>query len=223
MDDAALDVAHHRTALRGLARINALSQVDRPVWRKLVALASTLKRPLRVLDVATGSGDLLIRIAARAQRAGLSLDLHACDISDVALAEAQAAASVRGVSITTHRLNVLVDSLPGGFDLAHCALFLHHLDPPQVEVVLANMAGAASAVLVQDLRRTRLGLGLAWVVPRLLTTSRVVHIDAVRSVHAAYTIEEMSDMARRAGLDDARIARCWPERMVLSWDEESTR
>ena len=220
MDDPKLDIHQHCSALRGLSRINKLSQVHRHLWRRVRALAAARSHPVRVLDVAAGSGDLLVRIGRLAQRAGISLDLHACDISTTALSEAQIAAQSHGLSITTHQLDATLHALPAGFDLAHCGLFLHHLDPAQVELVLRQLGAAATSVLVQDLRRSRTGLALAHLVPRLLTSSSIVHTDAVRSVHGAYTIEEMADMARRAGLDDARVVPCFPQRLIVSWERK---
>ncbi len=223
MDDPGLDLAEHRRALRGLARLNRVAAVDRAVWRVIVPRARRAGCPLRFLDVATGSGDLPLRLAARAAREGLALDLHVCDVSAVALGCASAAADRAGVKLTVHRANVVAAPLPtppdgGAFDVAHCGLFLHHLDPPDVRTVLARMADAAHMVIVQDLRRTRLGLALAWAASRLLTRSRVVHIDGPRSVRAAYTIAEMTDMARRAGLTTARVTPTHPQRQLLVWE-----
>lgn len=221
MDDDALDEHAHRRALLGLARINAISGIDRHLWRRAAGLARALGRNVRVLDVAAGSGDVLIRVAERAREAGIGLEAHACDISPVALDEARRKAALRGVTLTTHLTDVIHTRLPGGFDIAYCGLFLHHLDEPQVEIVLRQMVDAANSVLVQDLRRNYLGLGLATVVPRLLTRSRIVHIDAVRSVHAAFTVEEIRTLAHRAGLNGARVQCCWPQRLVVSWERAS--
>jgi hypothetical protein len=72
-------------------------------------------------------------------------------------------------------------------------------------------------VIVSDLRRTRTGFYLAYIASRLLTRSDVVHVDALRSVRAAYTLDELRELAREAGLTGARIAARWPQRQVLEW------
>jgi hypothetical protein len=72
--------------------------------------------------------------------------------------------------------------------------------------------------LVSDLRRCGYGLALAYVASRVLTRCDVVHIDAVKSVRAAFTQNELAQMAAEAGLDQAQIARRWPARMLLLWD-----
>jgi methylase of polypeptide subunit release factors len=55
------------------------------LWKDVRAVARRTKE-LRVLDVATGSGDVAIGLAKRARAAGVRLDVHATDISEVALA-----------------------------------------------------------------------------------------------------------------------------------------
>src|SRR2546423_3850622 len=112
MDQPDLDVARHVAALRGLARINWVSGSDRILWPPLAALAQTLGgRPLRVLDVATGAGDVPIRLARRARRAGVTLDLAACDRSPTALDHARRAADAQGVPIRFFEIDALADPL----------------------------------------------------------------------------------------------------------------
>jgi 2-polyprenyl-3-methyl-5-hydroxy-6-metoxy-1,4-benzoquinol methylase len=217
MDDPALDAGEHRAALRELARLNRVTRVEGLVWAEIRPLAQQLSRPLTVLDVATGSADLLVQLASRAKAEGLKLELCGCDMSDVALEAARASMKAAGAEVSLLRLDVLTEPLPAGFDVAHCGLFLHHFDPPEVEHILQRMSQAASTVIVQDLRRSRLGLAMAWAVPRVLSRSKVVQIDAVRSVQGAYTIEEMRGMAERAGLAGADVRTAFPERQLLVW------
>ena len=99
-----------------------------------------------------------------------------------------------------------------------CSLFLHHLAEDEAVQVLRSMAQAARhQVLVSDLRRSRLGWWLAWVGTRMLTMSPVVHFDGPVSVAAAFTCAELKNLADRAGLQDARVVRCWPSRMFFTW------
>jgi hypothetical protein len=79
------------------------------------------------------------------------------------------------------------------------------------------MAVGARALLVQDLRRTHLGYALAWLGLHTLTRSPVARRDGLVSVRAAFTLEEASALARRAGLAEAVVRPCWPQRFVLRW------
>jgi hypothetical protein len=115
-------------------------------------------------------------------------------------------------------LNICEDPLPEGYDVITCGLFLHHLSDDQAIAFLNKVSGAASQmVLVDDLCRSRLGLGLAWLATRTLSCSSVVHQDGPMSVRAAFSPEEMYNLAMTAGLSDVRIIRHWPERQLLVW------
>ena len=65
--------------------------------------------------------------------------------------------------------------------------------------------------------RSLAGWLLAHTAGRLLTTSRVVHVDGPRSVAAAWTRAEILALAQRAGLGDAIYRAYWPCRFLLTW------
>ncbi|MEK6258033.1 MAG: methyltransferase domain-containing protein [Planctomycetota bacterium] len=219
MDDPALDRQRHFAALRGLARLNGLSASASIVWKPIAQLARQLKvNRLRVLDVATGAGDLPLRLWRKARRANLQLDLHGVDISPQALDFARQRAEAEGAEIEFSQLDVLNGELPRGYDVVISSLFFHHLDNRRVAALLRGMADAANhLVLVSDLRRNVGGWLLAHAAARLFTASDVVHTDAPLSVKAALTMHEMRDMAAGIGLKGVTVQRRWPYRFLLAW------
>ncbi len=217
MDDPGLAPDEHAGALAGLARLNAVSFAARAVYRQTRSVASAMRGPVRVVDVGTGSADVLVGVCLAARRDGLDLRATACDISAFALRAATARAERAGVPIDTARLDAVEDEIPEG-DVVISSLFLHHLAEHQASRVLESMRRAARAgIVVSDLRRCGWGTALAAVVPRVMTRSRVVHVDAVRSARAAFSVLELRDLADRAGLEGAVIRRAWPARMMLGW------
>ena len=85
-------------------------------------------------------------------------------------------------------------------------------------VLIRKMADATQQlVLISDLRRTWLGLGLAWAGSRLLTRSPIVHTDAVRSVAAAFVECEIATLTAQNGMDGCVITQQWPQRWLLWW------
>jgi 2-polyprenyl-3-methyl-5-hydroxy-6-metoxy-1,4-benzoquinol methylase len=219
MDDPALAPAEHRRALAQLARLNALAAGHRVVWRHIERLARIPGHPdVRVLDIATGSGDIPIRLARRAARRGLTIHIDGCDASEVVLEEARGRSRRAGFEMNFTRLDAIADALPGDYDVVMCSLFLHHLeDDAALDLLYKMRCAARRLVLVSDLVRSRAGLALARIVPRLVTRSRVVHIDAVRSVEAAFTPEEFRLLAIEAGMEEATVFGHWPQRMLLKW------
>ncbi len=211
MDQPDLDPAEHARALRGLARINAVSGSGRILWPELLALAREVApKPLRILDVATGGGDLPRWLD---RRSGGTFDITGLDRSATAIdiARRQSPPRIRFVVG-----DALADPLPGEFDAVICSLFAHHLDEADVVALLVKMAAAAERlILVNDLNRSPLGYSLAWLGCRLLTRSPIVHFDGPASVEAAWTRDEMRQLAQRAGLTDVSVVSRFPCRFLL--------
>jgi len=225
MDQPGLDAGVHGQALRSLAWVNWFSNTSLMIWRQIRKLAREpdSPRPIRILDVACGGGDVVQRIAVRAQRAGIAAHVDGCDINAVAIAHAREAAprwETTNVSFFQH--DALRDPFPEDYDVITSSLFLHHLDNAEAEQMLRSMASAASRLVVNsDLRRSRLGYALASIGSRILTRSPIVHVDGPLSVAAAFTVDEMRDIAARAGLTGTTFIRYFPERFLLVWRKPS--
>jgi 2-polyprenyl-3-methyl-5-hydroxy-6-metoxy-1,4-benzoquinol methylase len=219
MDDPALDAGEHERALRALSRLNRVSRAGRILWREVRAVAGVPGHPpVRLLDVATGSGDMPVELACRARREGIGLTVSGVDVSERAVDAARRRAAAEKVEAEFTRLDVLREPLPGGFDIVTCSLFMHHLDRDRAVELLYKMRCAAERmVLVSDLRRSRGSYALAWVGGRL-AGSRVAKADALLSVRAAWTMDEFAGMAAEAGLEGATIGPRWPARFLLAWE-----
>jgi len=218
MDQPDLNPADHDRALGGLARINRISGSARILWAPLARLAAeTPGRPCRVLDIATGGGDVPRALWRRARRKGVPLILEGCDISPVALAYARRRCAEEKAEVRFFQADVLRQPLPAEYDAVVSSLFLHHLTEEQAVELLRRMGAAGQVVLVNDLVRSRTGYLLAWLGTRLLSRSEVVHFDGPRSVEGAFTPEEARRLAEAAGLAGAVVRRRWPCRYLLAW------
>ena len=219
MDEPGLDPARHSAALQGLARLNRWSGSAWALWQPLRMLARRVApEPLRVLDVATGAGDVPIQLTRFAQRAGLRLVFDACDVSPHAIRYAESRASVAAAPVRFFQLDALTDPLHGTYDVIINSLFLHHLEQPQAVDLLRRMAAAARRlVLANDLVRSAWSYRMVALGAHVLTRSDVVHTDSLRSVRAAYSIDEARGLAQEAGLTGAEVAFRWPCRFLLSW------
>lgn len=219
MDQVDIDVADHREALKGLERINAISGTGRVVWKQIRQRSLRENRPLRVLDLACGGGDLLIWLSKKAERSGLDLKCTGCDISSVAIGHASESArrlKIKNLDFRSH--NVLEDTIPQGYDIVLSTLFLHHLDQADAISFLHRAAQAARCgLLIDDLLRTPLGYALAWIGCRLLSRSHVVHYDGPVSVQGAFSLEELRSLLEEAGLHSATVTRHWPKRFLATW------
>lgn len=219
IDDPALDKEKLFGALHGLTRINFLSASAGSVWKPMARLARDLKlNRLRILDVATGGGDIPLALWRKGQGAGLQLEILGVDISERALEFAASKCATCGSDVRFEQRDILQNGLPDGFDVIVSSLFLHHLSDSDAGQLLTSAAAATRhLVLINDLRRGRYGLTLAYFAGHVLSSSPVVRVDAVRSVRAAFTMQEVREMAEVAGMQGATVQRRWPARFLLEW------
>jgi len=220
MDQPDLDVRRHVHALAALGRANAVSRTAAAVWPSIRAAArETADRPLRVLDIASGGGHLLLSLARRAARGRVEVEWHGRDFSPVAIEYARTLAARRGVKGVRFELaDALRDPMPAGIDVVLCTLFLHHLTETDAVALLRRMRDAARhTVVVSDLRRTFLGAAFTWAGCRMLSRSGVFRVDGMRSVAAAFTTDEARDLAAASHLTGAQVSQIWPQRWLLTW------
>ncbi len=220
MDGLELDPVLHRHALNGIARLNAWSGTARSVFNPLSSFFNRSKgnTKWRVLDIATGAGDIPVRLFRRGRKSGNGLQVQGCDRSAVAVEHARRLAVQKKADVHFFQLDVLRDPLPET-DIICSSLFLHHLTFDEAVHLLNKMRRTARRMIViQDLRRSAGGWYLALAASFLLTRSRIVQEDAPQSVRAAFTLTEVRQLLDAAGLKDARLEKRWPFRFQIIWE-----
>lgn len=213
MDGAGIDLDDHAHALRSLNRINRVLGMDRRLFGVLKRIGHA---HASILDLGCGGGGFLGFLGD--QRGSDCPLLVGVDRSAYALG-----CGARWQRKGIHWIVADACKLPlpdKSFDVVTCSLFLHHFDESQAIDVLREAGRVArDAVIVADLVRSRLAWVLTWIVTRLLSRSWIFHLDGPRSVRAAYRPGELAELARRAGMHDANMERCFPFRMVLTWNK----
>jgi len=226
MDQPGLNPDEHDRALGGLARINFITRSARILWDPLLQLGKELRTDrLRILDVATGAGDVPVRLWQMADQAGIDWQIEGSDVSEVAVEHARRRAELARAPVNFHVDEAVGGPPISGYDAVVCSLFLHHLDEDKAIALLRRMAGLggkgaqqpARLVLVHDIIRSLPSLALAHLGTRLFSASYVVHTDGPRSVEGAFTVEEVQALAERAGLHGATFTRHWPCRFLMAW------
>jgi 2-polyprenyl-3-methyl-5-hydroxy-6-metoxy-1,4-benzoquinol methylase len=221
MDDPAIDSGRFIGSLDGLRRVNVATRSAHIVWPLLRDTAATISdRPMRVLDVACGGGDTIVTLSRWAKRKGIALKIDGCDLSPLAVAHARNRAEEAGVNTHVFELDVAADSMPEGYDLIMCSLFLHHLSAADATRFLRSACSMAErAVVVHDLVRSRFGYWLAWFGTRALLCNDVCRHDGPLSVSKAFTLREMERIAEDAGVDGAQLSRKFPGRFLWVWNK----
>jgi len=219
MDDPSLPARDHHQALKGLRRVNQFSRTAKVVASAIIDFWKTEKpATLKILDLACGGGDVTVQVAMQLQQAGIRAEVHGWDRSETAIEFAREQLGGKPSTVQFAVTDALSDGAEKQFDVAFCTLFLHHLSDAEAEQLLKAMWRVSSRmILIDDLRRTRMGYALAIIGCQLLSRSPVVHVDGPLSVRSAFTESEILALSDRCELPPPEIKRHWPHRFLLKW------
>jgi 2-polyprenyl-3-methyl-5-hydroxy-6-metoxy-1,4-benzoquinol methylase len=175
-------------------------------FRRLLAPLPPARYTL--LDIATGSADLPRALVRWSRATPTPLSVRATDLHPHTL-EAARLACADFPEIEVERADAL--ALPyaeGAFDFAFCSTALHHFDDEDAVQVLREMARVSRrAVVVSDLARSRQALlGAELLAATVWRRHPITRHDGPLSVRRAYTVDEVRELAARAGLTGARVS-----------------
>lgn len=224
MDEPDQDAAELGRSLADLRGVNRWLGGTRVVLHHLRRLVARHPRPAyRVLDVATGSADIPLEVAAWARARGVPMKVTATDLHATTLAFARRRAA-GDPDVRVEPADAL--HLPygdGAFDLVLCSTALHHFDARgDLLRVLGELrrVGAIGGI-VNDLRRSRPALlGARLLAATFWRNHPVTAHDGPLSVRRSFTPAELDELARAAGLPGARVHRHEPFRVALVWEKE---
>ena len=239
MDTEPVEFEDFRACLRDLARVNRLTLAYRPtlafferLWARhgVVSPSATgqarrRSRPIEVLDVGSGYGDMLRAIHSWAQRRGVRVALTGIDLNPWSRRAAREATPSH-VDINWVTADAFSYDPPRGVDVVISSLFAHHLPDPLVVRFLRWMQQRARlGWFVNDLQRHRLPYVVFHQAARALRLHRFVQHDGPVSIARAFQPADWSRLLGSAELDgaDITVRRAAPFRLTVERFARATR
>ena len=197
MDDPACDPDRLRATLRRFGTINRLISGWGRVYRSTLGPhLSALGRPARVLDLGSGGGDLVRRLAAAAARDGLDVAWTGVDPDPRALEVALEGGPLPGVTFRCADAATLVDE-GTVFDAVLSNHVLHHLGDELPVFAEASLQLSRGLVLHGDIARSSVAYGLYAVGITPFAPGTFLRTDGLRSIRRSYTAEELDAVLER--------------------------
>lgn len=154
---------------------------------------------LRVLDLATGSGDIPRLVIDYAREVGAKVTVDAIDQQGSTL-EIARGLSAGYPEIDFKQGDVLVFGGEGQYDIVLCSLALHHFDEASAVRLLERCRRLSRRfVLVSDLRRGLLATIGAYLLTAFIFRDSMTRTDARLSTERAFSFREFGSLAVRAG------------------------
>jgi 2-polyprenyl-3-methyl-5-hydroxy-6-metoxy-1,4-benzoquinol methylase len=167
-------------------------------------LSKWIKRgqTLRVLDLATGSGDIPRLIADHASSVGATVSIDAVDQQSSTIEIAQRL-SADYPAIHFHTANVFEWGDAGSYDIVLCSLALHHFTEEDATQLLRHCRALTRRyLLVSDLRRGLLATVGVYLLTAVLFRDPMTRYDGRVSAARAFAFAELHALAQRAGWEN---------------------
>ena len=226
MDAGELPDTEYARVLHDLSRINRLTLAARPTLafvRTLLAGTGDIHRPLRILDVGFGHGDMLRAIARMCAELGRLVDLVGIDLNP------RSATSAQGATPTDMPIRWITGDyqdypVDGGdahgtgepWDAVISSLVAHHMSAQQRNAFLCFMETYAQrGWLVNDLHRQRLPFVGYPVLATLAMVDPIVRRDGQLSIARSFRHSEWLEELASAQITGASVKRWFPWRLVV--------
>jgi 2-polyprenyl-3-methyl-5-hydroxy-6-metoxy-1,4-benzoquinol methylase len=157
---------------------------------------------LRVVDLATGSGDIPRLIVDYARRISANVEIDALDWQPATL-EIAKRLSVNYPEISYREANILEWNSIETYDITLCTLALHHFSNEDAAQILRRCREVSKRfVLVSDLRRSFSLIAGVYLLTTLIFREPMTRYDARLSVARAFSFSEMRELVGKAGWQD---------------------
>jgi 2-polyprenyl-3-methyl-5-hydroxy-6-metoxy-1,4-benzoquinol methylase len=177
---------------------------------------------LRVLDLATGSGDIPRLLVDHARAAGAALSIDAVDYQSSTIAIAKEL-SAGYPEIEYHCADILEFGERQTYDIVCCSLALHHFSDDDAVRVLRRCAELSTRhAVVADLRRGLLATIGVYLLTALIFRQPMTKYDGRESARRAFSYRELGKLARRAGWIEFKQRRFRFARQAI-WMERDER
>jgi SAM-dependent methyltransferase len=240
--DAPCSFEQLRDCLRHLAWVNRLTRAHRPVmlWVEGVAASYPTSenpdvghprdRPLKIVDVGCGYGDLLRGIERWAGRRGVAVELVGVDVNANSVRAAREATSAASRITWVHGdASACVEA--AGADLVTATGMMHHLPEAEIARLLEWMEGTARVGwFIVDLHRKPVPYRAFSALMRGAWWHPFIRPDGLASIRRSFVAEDWLRMCSAAGLDagavairEHRPARLSVGRMKAAWTSHPSR
>jgi 2-polyprenyl-3-methyl-5-hydroxy-6-metoxy-1,4-benzoquinol methylase len=157
---------------------------------------------LRVVDLATGSGDIPRLIVDYARQIRAEVQIDALDWQPATLEIARRLSALYP-EISYHEAHVLEWRSVEAYDITLCTLALHHFSNEDAVRLLSRCREVSKRfVLVSDLRRSFSLIAGVYLLTTLIFREPMTRYDARLSSLRAFSFSEMRDLALRAGWEN---------------------
>lgn len=217
LDDLDLKGEALHQALQSLEWINKWLGNRRSVIKAIRRIYKEEAKPLRIIDLGCGGGDLALAIARSMRRQKIRCRITGIDGNANALIYAQK--KTRGFPEIDF---LLEDILDPAFSIQPCDIlisshFIYHFDDEAlVQFLNRNLPAISTVVILSELKRSRFAMFLFKYGSFLMPISKLAKTDGMLAIKRSFTEKEWLSILKQAGIGSYRIERVPFFRILLT-------
>jgi ubiquinone/menaquinone biosynthesis C-methylase UbiE len=201
-------------------RINKAFAGVRSLTQYLNLQRHSPNQPVRIVDLGTGSGRLALYLQKWGQKHHLEIQVYPLDLSPRNLHIAQENIQSRSNIHLIQADGLALPFAPKSVDYFISSLFMHHFSPDAlISLLRETYRLARHGLIMSDIVRGYLPLAAFRLVQPIFARHYLTRHDGILSIKRAYTPAELLEMARAAGIENARVSTHFPWRMTLVADK----
>lgn len=212
MDDLEMEGEELASTLRQIAMVNSYLGGTNVVLAALKKMLreQKLDRPIKIIDLGCGGGEILRKIADWGRKKGIAFELIGID-ANAFIVDYAAKHSEAYPEIQFKQLNVFAEDFANlEYDIVLCSLFLHHFTNEEIVDLLQKMRNSARlGLVINDLQRSALAYRLFNFITRLLGASKMVRLDGLLSIRRAFRRADLELYMQKAQIKEYKIQWKW--------------
>lgn len=166
----------------------------------------------RILDIGTGTSDLLHDAQERFGTRGIGLDVK---LEHLAIGRTTFSDETRRIAASAFSIPLRSESV----DLVTSSHFFHHFSPDENRrIIQESLRVARSGVVITDTRRNLLPYAFMKLLGTMRVIGEITAFDGPASVLRGYTVQELQPIVRPLAIKRLEIVKLMPFRFaILLW------
>lgn len=217
LDDLNLHGEPLYKALQSLEWVNRWFGNHRSVIKAMHRIYKNKERPLRIIDLGCGGGDLALAVARSLRQHKIEFNITGIDGNANSLRYAKKKCA------SCSEINFLqADILDKQFSIAPCDIlisshFMYHFTTDAlVDFLKNNISAISTAIIFSELIRNRLAMRLFTFSSFLLPVSKLAREDGLLAIKRSFCKKEWLAVLKQAGIGTYRLRRVPLFRILLT-------
>jgi ubiquinone/menaquinone biosynthesis C-methylase UbiE len=171
------------------------------------------KKPIKILDVGCGDGELLRKCSDFAEKNNLEFECLGLDFNKNILDYAKKQSkSYQNISFLKVDVFLNAELIPN-CDIALCTLFLHHFNNEKIGILLKGLLKKSSkGLVINDLHRNRQAFCFFKLFHKFFLKTKTAKHDGLVSIARGFKKEELEAISRKIPNQQSAIAWRWAYR-----------